>query len=74
MRGTSGEPLAQLELFEPVGEDPTMTLLLRLPASDIGLDIEGRDNNGGVYRSTLPAPWRQSAVEPGSKARTSAKC
>lgn len=60
MRGAAGEPLARLEMFEPVAEDPTMTLLLRLPASDASLEVEGRDNNGAVYRSSLPAPWRQS--------------
>jgi len=74
MRGSSGEPLARLEMFEPVAEDPTMTLLLRLPAADHGLDIEGRDNNGRTYRSTLPAPWRQSAVEPRASIPISGKC
>jgi sulfur-oxidizing protein SoxY len=62
MRGASGKPLARLDMFEPVAEDPTVTLLLRLPASDATLDVEGRDNNGEVYRSSLPAPWRQSAL------------
>jgi sulfur-oxidizing protein SoxY len=62
MRAASGKPLARLEMYEPVSEDPTVTLLLSLPSSDASLEIEGRDNNGAVYRSSLPAPWRQSAV------------
>lgn len=62
MRGASGEPLATLEMFEPVSEDPTLTLLLRMPASDATLELEGRDNNGGTYRSSIPAPGRQSAL------------
>lgn len=62
MRGSSGEPLARVEMFEPMAEDPTLTLLLQLPASDAALDIEGRDNNGAIYKSTLPAPWRQSTL------------
>jgi sulfur-oxidizing protein SoxY len=66
MRGESGEPLATLEMFEPVAEDPTLTLMLRLPANDASLDIESRDNNGGTFKSNLPAPWRQSSVDPAS--------
>ena len=60
LRGSSGAALADLELFEPVSEDPTLTLLLRLPQSDTAVDLEGRDNNGEVYRSKIPATWRQS--------------
>ncbi len=60
LRGSSGSALADLELFEPVSEDPTLTLLLGLPQSDTAVDLEGRDNNGAVYRSKIPATWRQS--------------
>ena len=62
MRSASGASLATLEMFEPVSEDPTLTLLLRMPAADATLDLEGRDNNGGEYRSSIPAPGRQSAL------------
>lgn len=62
VKSASGDPLASLELFEPVSEDPTLTLLLRVPAADGAVDVEGRDNNGETYRSTIPAPWRQSSV------------
>jgi sulfur-oxidizing protein SoxY len=62
MRGSAGEPLATLEMHEPMSEDPTLTLMLRLPAGDASLDIESRDNNGGTFRSNLPAPWRQSSL------------
>lgn len=55
MRSTTGGPLATLEMFEPVSEDPTITLMLRLPLADTHVDVEGRDNNGGVYRSSMPA-------------------
>ncbi|MDO9381261.1 MAG: quinoprotein dehydrogenase-associated SoxYZ-like carrier [Hyphomicrobiaceae bacterium] len=54
MSGSSRDPLATLELFEPVSEDPTVTLMLRLPATDASVDVEGRDNNGGIYKSSLP--------------------
>jgi sulfur-oxidizing protein SoxY len=62
MRSASGSPLATIEMFEPVSEDPTLTLLLRMPAADTTLELEGRDNNGGEYRSSIPAPGRQSAL------------
>jgi sulfur-oxidizing protein SoxY len=68
VRGASGEPLATLEMFEPVSEDPTLTLLLRMPATDATLELEGRDNNGGTYRSSIPAPGRQSALPPAGDA------
>jgi sulfur-oxidizing protein SoxY len=64
VRGSAGEPLATLEMFEPVSEDPTLTLMLRLAPADSSIDIDSRDNNGGAYRSRLTAPWRQSAIDP----------
>lgn len=67
----AGEQLATLELREPVSEDPTLTVLLRLPLQDAGLTILGRDNQGETYRSVIPATWRQSAVTaaPGARAK-----
>ena len=62
MKAASGAPLATLEMFQPMSEDPTLTLMLRLPVQDSTLEIDGRDNNGQTYRSTLPAPWRQSGL------------
>ncbi|MCH9765558.1 MAG: quinoprotein dehydrogenase-associated SoxYZ-like carrier [Alphaproteobacteria bacterium] len=62
VRAEGGDALAELELREPVSEDPTLTLMLRLPQSATAVDVEGRDNNGGIYRATVPAPWRQSQV------------
>lgn len=56
MRDAGGEGLATLELFEPVSEDPTMTVMVRLPQMEGGVKVDGRDNNGGVFRSVVPAP------------------
>ena len=63
MRSDAGEQLATLEIREPVSEDPTLTMVVRLPLQDAGLTILGRDNHGEEYRSVIPAGWRQSAVE-----------
>jgi len=62
LKGSGGSRLATIESFEPLSEDPTLTLLVRLPSVDAGLDIEGRDNNGRVYRASLPAPVAESAL------------
>jgi len=63
LRSASGEALATLELFEPVSEDPTLTMLVRLPAGDASINVDGRDNNGGIFRSLVPAPWKSSALD-----------
>ncbi|MBL8565104.1 MAG: quinoprotein dehydrogenase-associated SoxYZ-like carrier [Hyphomicrobiaceae bacterium] len=62
MRAADGQSLAEVELREPVSEDPTITMVLRLPAKDPGLTIIGRDNNGTVYQSVIPAGWKQSGA------------
>ena len=62
LKGGKGDGVARLELFEPVSEDPTLTLLLRLPVSEAGVGVEGRDNNGTLYRSTIPTSLDQSAI------------
>lgn len=54
VKAGSGEPLATLEMFEPVSEDPTFTLMPTLAPNDTSVEMEGRDNNGALYRSTLP--------------------
>lgn len=56
LKDSAGEGLATLELFEPVSEDPTMTVMVGLPPMDGSVNVDGRDNNGGVFRSVVPAP------------------
>lgn len=68
LNGTSGAHLATLEMFEPVSEDSTLTLLVRLPEHDLALEIEGRDTNGVQYKSRIPAPWRHSELGPAASA------
>lgn len=74
MRTDAGEGLAMLEAFEPLSEDPTLTLLLKLPPNESALDVDARDNNGGIYRSRLTAPWRQSGLEQRPAQKAAAKC
>lgn len=53
----SGALLARVQPFEPLSEDPTLTLLLRLPPGEASVNLDSRDNNGGVYRAVIPARW-----------------
>ncbi len=62
LKSAGGDPLATLEMFEPVSEDPTVTMELKVPSTDASVHIDGRDNNGTIYRSTVPAPWNESAL------------
>ncbi|MEQ1653949.1 MAG: quinoprotein dehydrogenase-associated SoxYZ-like carrier [Hyphomicrobium sp.] len=68
IKGASGDPLASVEMFEPVSEDPTLTLSVKPAAADANVTIDGRDNNGNIYRSVVPAPWNQSALDAGQTA------
>jgi sulfur-oxidizing protein SoxY len=62
IKGASGEALATLEVFEPVSEDPTVTVVVTPAATDASVSVDGRDNNGTIYRSVIAAPWNQSAL------------
>jgi sulfur-oxidizing protein SoxY len=55
-----GATLARLSMFEPVSQNPTLTLVVDLPRQDQGLNIDSRDNNGKIYRANLNAPWRKN--------------
>lgn len=64
IKGAGGEQLGNLQLFEPVGEDPTLTILMRGRSGDDSVNLDARDNNGGIYRSTLSTSGRQSSLAP----------
>lgn len=55
VRDGADAPLGKLELFEPVSEDPTMTLRVRVSPAK-GVILNGRDNNGMQMRSVITAP------------------
>lgn len=63
LQSADGSALANIEMREPVSEDPTLTLMVRLPSSEAAVDVVGRDNNGSVFKSSVPAPWRQSQAQ-----------
>lgn len=57
VKGKEGAPLATLDLFEPVSEDPTVTLDVNVAPQESEINIDGRDNNGNTYRSTVAVPF-----------------
>lgn len=57
VKDKQGAPLATLEMFEPVSEDPTVSIDVSVPPSSGEVQIDGRDNNGNIYRSTVPVPF-----------------
>ncbi len=59
-KGAAGVTLARLSMYEPVSQNPTITLVVDLGRDGKGVDIDSRDNNGKIYRASLLAPWRQS--------------
>lgn len=65
----SGRPLAEIESFEPLSEDPTLTLIVALPPGESGVRLVSHDNNGGSYGAFLPMPGRQSGIEPAVRAQ-----
>lgn len=60
----AGADFGTLHLFEPVSEDPTLTLRLNVAPSNGSIVIDGRDNNGAILRSVVPSPWKQSSLSP----------
>lgn len=52
----SGAALAKLHLSEAIADDPTLTLLPNRPADGSALTVTARDNNGGLFRASIPIP------------------
>lgn len=57
-----GKVVARVELFEPLSENPTLTLLPRLRASDTKVDVFARDTEANEFTFSVPAPFEQSAL------------
>jgi len=52
----SGDTVASFDLFEPVSEDPTITLRAQLPASTGKVAFSGRDTEGNTYAFSVDVP------------------
>jgi len=53
----SGALVAEIDLYEPVSEDPTLTLLPKMRSKDASkLNVQARDTEGNEYRFALRVP------------------
>ncbi len=68
VRSHSGKVLAKLEMREPVSEDPTITMLVRLPLSDRALQVDSRDIDGNHFSSKIATSWKESRLRTGAGA------
>ncbi len=62
VRATSGKVLAKVEMREPVSEDPTLTLMVRLPAEDRAIQVDSHDIDGNEFSSKIDVGWKQSQL------------
>lgn len=59
-RASGGDLIGELELHEPVSENPSLTIEPNMPAGATELKVIGRDNNGNSFDVAVPAPIRSS--------------
>ncbi|PHP66751.1 quinoprotein dehydrogenase-associated SoxYZ-like carrier [Zhengella mangrovi] len=52
----TGRPLASIDIYEPVSENPTFTLKPRIGADTAELDVEARDTEANEFAYSLPVP------------------
>lgn len=62
VRSQTGRALASIEMHEPVSEDPTITMMVRLPASERSIHVDSRDVDGNRFSSKIQAGWRESGL------------
>jgi sulfur-oxidizing protein SoxY len=53
IKAADGAVLAELDTFEPVSENPIITLEVHGKAGQSGFRFEGRDNSGGEFTAHI---------------------
>jgi sulfur-oxidizing protein SoxY len=64
LQGRDGAMLGTLQIYEPVSENPVLTLKPRLGPADDRVIVKGRDTDGNLIRAVVPVNTRASALEP----------
>jgi len=59
VRDAAGQAVADIELFEPVSENPTLTLKPKLGRDSETLSISARDTEGNVFNFAINVPATQ---------------
>lgn len=62
VRDNQGKVLAKIEMREPVSEDPTLTMMVRLPAKDRSIQVDSRDIGGNLFSSKIDTSWKESRL------------
>ncbi len=68
VRSPDGKVLARLKMHEPVSEDPTLTMIVRMPTDARQVQVDSRDIDGNRFSSEIEAGWRQSRIDDSRKA------
>lgn len=70
IQGNDGKVLGRLRIYEPVSENPTLTLMPNLGPADDRVIVKGRDNEGNTIDAVVPVGVRSSALETGPNRAT----
>ena len=54
IKDAAGRVLADLDVFEPIASNPTLTVLLADPKAGDHLSVTARDSDGGTYSGKVP--------------------
>ncbi len=68
VRSTGGKVLATIEMREPVSEDPTLTMMVRMPLGEKLIGVDGRDIGGNLFSSKIDMTWRESSLNAPNRA------
>jgi len=71
IKSADGRSFGQLQIQEPISENPAFTLMPKLKSADSSVIVDGRDIEGNNFRAVVPAPARSSQL--GSSALTGAR-
>lgn len=61
--GAGGQQLGRLNIYEPMSENPTITLFPHLKDATQAIEIKGRDNEGNRLKVSVPAPVQSSSLQ-----------
>ena len=62
IKSADGRMFGQLQIQEPVSENPTFTLMPKLGAGENSVIVDGRDIEGNIIRAVVQAPARASQL------------
>lgn len=64
VQGRDGATLGKIKIYEPVSENPVLTLKPQLEPADDKVIVKGRDTDGNLIDAVVPVDTQASALEP----------